>query len=756
MSLDATAPAIDVVVPVYNAPDDLRRCIQSVLANTRGDFALVLIDDASPDPRIGAYFDELASRGLRNVTLLRNERNLGFTGTANRGMTRSRADVVLLNSDTVVTPGWLDALCRCAASDASIGTITPFSNNAEICSFPRLCENQVWPIADDPAPMAAAIAAAAVPYYPDIPTGVGFCMFVRRALIDAVGVFDPAFGAGYGEENDLCMRAYEAGYRNVLCDDAFVLHTGGRSFEGAKEDLGVRNTSILLERHPAYLDIVRDYIARDPLKALREAARTAHDRMYGAPLGVLQVIHGGGGTEAHARTLISATRGRIRHALAIVRGDRWRIEEHRSDDSTIVCEFARREDEPLQDFVRELCAVFGIDVVHLHHISGDRDRFLDAMPRVGIPYGFTIHDLNFACPTITLHRADGFYCGAQTDIRVCGECLAGQPSFAGIDIAQWRERHAAWAASAAFIVAPSRWAADTFRRYFPQSQVTVIPHGLPPRDARKPGGTQVVLVPDDDVPTVAIVGAIGPDKGARRVERLVALAAEREERIRFVVIGYLDRQQAAWQSEDARLTVHGKYDPRDLPTLLDYYRAKLVLFPSAGPESFSYTLSEAWAAGRPVLVPPIGALAERVGGRGAGWVMTDEEWRDESLMLDRLVDLLSPYHAVAIENAGARAAHVPVATVEAMVDATTSLYRRVHEATPVTHLPVDRRRVAEAFGYRPWSPPSLPAAAEGESTLEPQRALARTAQRLRHTPMGRLLYRLMPPRAVDALKARLR
>jgi len=305
----------------------------------------------------------------------------------------------------------------------------------------------------------------------------------------------------------------------------------------------------------------------------------------------------------------------------------------------------------LEDFLHMLCAAFGIGVVHLHHISGDRDRFLDAMPNLGIAYGFTVHDLNFACPTITLQRADGFFCGAVTDVDACSACLASQPAFASIDIARWRVRHAALVSSAAFVIAPSRWAANTFARYFPEAQVTVIPHGLPPHDARKHGGTQVVLVPDDGVPTIAILGAIGPDKGARRIERLVALAAEREERIRFVVIGYLDRQQTAWQSDDARLTVHGKYDPRDVPLLLDYYRASLILFPSAGPESFAFTLSEAWAAGRAVLVPPIGALAERVGGHDAGWVMTDDEWRDEAAMLDRLLDLLSPYHAVALEAA---------------------------------------------------------------------------------------------------------
>lgn len=752
----STPPMIDIVVPVYNAPRDLRRCVEAVLEHSGEGYALVLIDDASPDAGVREYFDELASRGLPQLTLLRNAQNLGFTKTANRGMTRSAADVVLLNSDAIPTSGWLDALRRCAASDASIGTITPFSNNAEICSFPRLCENAVWPEGADAEPMRAAIAAAAVPYYPELPTGVGFCLYIRRALIEAIGTFDAVFGAGYGEENDFCLRAHQAGYRNALCDDAFVLHTGDRSFEGSKETLGPRNTALLLERHPDYLDLVRGYIARDPLGALREAALTAYDRMFGAPLGVLHVIHGGGGTEAYVRALVRGTQGRIRHVLATVRGDCWRIEEHRTDGSTMHCEFGRRDEEPLDDFLRMLCAVYGIGLVHLHNISGARERFLDAMPKLRIPYGCTVHDLHFACPTITLHRADGFYCGAVTDVATCARCLAEQPGLERVDIAGWRDRHAALVAGAAFLIAPSRWASDTFRRYFPSAEVTVIAHGASEREGGKHRAVQVVMMPDDDVPTIAMLGAIGPDKGARRIERLAQLATERIARVRLVVVGYLDRQQEAWQSADGRFTVHGRYDPRDLPKVLDYYRVALVVFPSAGPESFAFTLSEAWAAGRPVLVPPIGALAERVAEHGGGWIMQQDEWHDESLMLARILDLVSPHNAAAMRDAGASASRTPVATLEAMVQATTAVYDRATATGSVHHVPVDRPRVAEAFGYRPWTPPLRAAATIAEATPLPRAGLATTAQRFRRTTVGRLLVRLMPPRAVDALKARFR
>ena len=244
------ATPIDIVVPVYNAAADLARCVDSVLEHSTGDWRLLLIDDASPDPAIRAYFSELRARRLLRVTLLANEKNIGFTLTANRGFAEARreADILLLNSDTLVTRGWLDRLSRCAASDVRIGTITPFSNNAEICSLPRFCANNPWPPGKDPESLVAALERAAVPTYPDLPTGVGFCLYIRRVLLDAIGGFDPAFGLGYGEENDFCLRGARAGYRNVLCEDAFVLHLGGSSFGAKRANLAERNMALLLER----------------------------------------------------------------------------------------------------------------------------------------------------------------------------------------------------------------------------------------------------------------------------------------------------------------------------------------------------------------------------------------------------------------------------------------------------------------------------------------------------------------------------
>jgi glycosyltransferase involved in cell wall biosynthesis len=281
--------------------------------------------------------------------------------------------------------------------------------------------------------------------------------------------------------------------------------------------------------------------------------------------------------------------------------------------------------------------------------------------------------------------------------------------------------------------------------------------GMPRDDAVR---TRLDL-PDDGVPTVAVIGAIGADKGSRRLERLVELTRKRGARLRWVLIGYLDRGREPTQSKDAAFTQHGPFDSREIGALLDHYRVRLVTYPSVGPETFSYTLSEAWAAGRPVLVPPIGALAERVAATGAGWVLSEDEWRDEAHMLDRITAVLDPAEIAAWDRAAARARAAPQPTLNAMAEATIAIWRDALARAPArAHLqPIAAGRCLTALHYTPWTPPARSATlAYAPASAKPNGALglvAHAALAIRHTLPGRLLYRLAPKPLVDALKQRL-
>jgi len=264
-------PSIDVIIPVYRGLAEARACIESVLsARVTAQYGVVVVNDASPERELAEYLSRLAGGG--EIHLLENDHNRGFAATANRGMELHRNnDVVLLNSDTEVANDWLDRLLAVADRDPRIGTVTPFSNNASICSYPRMLAANPLPSGWTVAEMDRLFAAANTGKSPELPVGVGFCLFIRRQCLVEVGAFDTAnFALGYGEENEFCMRARRHGWRHVLAADTFVYHKGAVSF-GDSAPLQSAATQRLHELHPEYARLAGHFILQDPLRVLRNA-----------------------------------------------------------------------------------------------------------------------------------------------------------------------------------------------------------------------------------------------------------------------------------------------------------------------------------------------------------------------------------------------------------------------------------------------------------------------------------------------------
>ena len=268
------AVSVAVVIPVYRGLDETKRCLDSVLAHRgRVPVEVLVVDDCSPDAQIRDWLDALAARG--EITLLRNGTNRGFVASVNRGMLEAGSrDVVLLNSDTEVPANWLERLVGHAYSGKQIGSVTPFSNNATICSWPALPGGDL-PAGVLLAAVDAACQAANRGRQVELPTAVGFCMYIRRDCLDAVGPFDEdAFGRGYGEENDFCMRAQAAGWKHVLACDTFVYHVGETSF-GKDSPHRAAAWEVLTRRHPGYPAAVARHIEADQAAPPRLAAAAA-------------------------------------------------------------------------------------------------------------------------------------------------------------------------------------------------------------------------------------------------------------------------------------------------------------------------------------------------------------------------------------------------------------------------------------------------------------------------------------------------
>lgn len=263
---------VDIIVPVYRGLQETRACLESVLANPQSTkFELIVIDDYSPEAELSAWLEDMA--GKNKFTLLKNLSNLGFVQTVNRGMKlHSDRDVILLNSDAIVANDWLDRLLNCAYRDARIATVTPFSNNATICSYPKFNEDNELPIDLNLATLDSIFVHVNRGRYVEIPTGVGFCFYIKRVAINEIGFFDAdAFEKGYGEENDFCQRAIKLGWTNVLAADVFVQHLGGVSFATEQNSSKAKATKMLATLHPNYEKDVYDFIGEDPILPFRVA-----------------------------------------------------------------------------------------------------------------------------------------------------------------------------------------------------------------------------------------------------------------------------------------------------------------------------------------------------------------------------------------------------------------------------------------------------------------------------------------------------
>ena len=301
-----TAQQADIVICIHNALEDLRRCLCSIVANpTRRLNKLLLVNDGS-DGETTAYLRGFAVESQLRTVLLENPESTGYTRAANRGLVASEAGyVILLNSDTIVTPGWIDRLIPCGESDPAIGIVGPLSNAASWQSVPeRYSATGDWAVNELSLPFLGRIACAFLlshdPAYPKLPLINGFCFAIKREVVDSIGLFDEvSFPRGYGEENDYCLRAAKAGFASAVADDCYVFHAKSKSYSHeTRRELATQSGAVLRQKYGAGLDKATEALRSS---GALERARSAFSRLLAAPpISILFLMHfrgfGGGVT----------------------------------------------------------------------------------------------------------------------------------------------------------------------------------------------------------------------------------------------------------------------------------------------------------------------------------------------------------------------------------------------------------------------------------------------------------------------------
>ncbi len=610
---------VDIIVPVYRGLADTRLCIDSVLASAnQSAWRLVVINDASPEPEVTAWLRERAAQDSR-ITLLENPENLGFVGTVNRGMALSGSnDVLLLNSDTEVANDWLDRIRAAAYGDGKVASVTPFSNNATICSYPRFCKDNSLPAGYDTARLDTLCAQTNPGAVVDVPTGVGFCMYIRRDCLAQVGLFDTKnFGKGYGEENNFCQRAAEAGWRNLHLLDTFVLHTGGVSFGDSKSPREKAAMQTLRRLHPRYESAVMAFVQADPAQPFRLALDVARITQTQLPV-VLAVLHDrAGGTVRHVRELAQHLSEQAVFLTLTPAPERCVRLELAGEDEGFQLVF--RLADQYQDLVQALTQL-GVRHIHYHHLLGHDPSILDLPPQLGVGYDFTAHDFYSYCTHISMTGSDNHYAGEAAP-GLCACCSPQDPApTGGGTVAEWRHRNRHFLTGARLVLAPSHDTARRIAAFAPGARVRTIPH----TDMAAPGIAAPPLPSARPLPAgaplkIVVLGALSAIKGADLLEAVALEAARRQAPVEFHLLGYGYRHLQT--QPRARLTVHGAYEEKDLPGLLQWLQPDLAWFPAQWPETYSYTLSASLQAGLPVIAPDLGAFPERLGGRPWSWVV---------------------------------------------------------------------------------------------------------------------------------------
>ena len=604
--------AVDVIVPVYKGYQVTLDCLTSVLHSDAASGAnIIVIDDASPDRNLSDALQYLAGKGL--ITLIRNETNLGFVRSVNLGMSQSKNDVILLNSDTLVYGDWVARLTRQAHSDAQIATVTPFSDNATLCSYPLIYDDNDFGLEISHAELDSLMARVNAGRAMEIPTAVGFCMFIKRACLDEVGMFDAEeFGLGYGEENDFCLRAIARGWKNVLAGDTFVTHVGSVSFGSSRNELQRVNGEKLARRYPDFLMKVAHWSSQDPLSALRQTIDIARLR-DACPDPVLFLCHDlGGGTERHIQDLAAGLRAQGQSVIFM-----RPIKKHRTKlfiESTEAFvpnlnpfDFVESEDH-LVAVLREL----GVKHLHVHSLFDMDQKIVQRLPgiarEVGIKFDVTLHEYLSICPRTFLIDESGIYCG-EPDVSVCQVCVEKNGShFGSPSVQAWRESYAKLLGGARKVFVPNADVATRIKKHYSFLSPVVRPHMEHVESTDQLPAKSTVRQPGETL-KVALIGVLANHKGGRVVEALCLDATERRLPIEYVLFGERERP-CNWSS--ARLNELGPYEEDEIFDLLKANPCHLALFPAVWPETYSYTFSIALKAGLYPVAFDIGAISERI------------------------------------------------------------------------------------------------------------------------------------------------
>lgn len=648
---DASPDRVKVVVPIYNAPDDTRVCIERLRAHTPEHVEIILIDDCSPDPQIGDLLAAL--EGETRFRVLRNPQNLGFTRTVNRGFEEAGdADVIILNSDARVTPRWVEGMFAAATSRDKVATVTAMSDRAGAFSAPNIGNDNPLPAGVDEETYARAFRRRSLRVYPEVPTGNGFCMYISREAIRELGPLDAAaFPRGYGEENDFCMRAMRAGWVNLIDDATYVFHDRSKSFGEEKNANMAAGRKVVDERYPEYKALIGTYQTSGAIAMARHRARLAlgdcTDSKGVLPRALFVLATKTGGTPQTNADLMGALEESFECYVLRCDARELELSRYEGGEKTELRYLRLAEEiEPIRhvsseydQVVEAWISALDLDVVHIRHLGWHSLSLPRIAKRTGARVINSFHDFYALCPSLKLLDDKNVFCG--------GTCTAGDgpckvelwrtpnlPPLKNAWVHYWRSRMEQALAHCDQFVTTSHSARDRILEGMPSlppEKFHVIPHG---RDFKRFESLQ--HLPNGDGPVrILVPGNIDKAKGLELISSLLEL--DRLGSFEFHILGGV-HLSALQGKKPARMKLHGRYDRGDFASKVRAIAPHFGIVFSIWDETYCHTLTEMWSVGLPVAVLDYPTLRRRVEDCGGGWVIENQS---PQAVLDRLSRIAS-------------------------------------------------------------------------------------------------------------------
>ncbi len=601
---------VEIVVPIFNAFDAVKKCIEALIQHNPQSNRITLLDDASTDKHLIAYLHNI-SEHYPHINLIKRKRNLGYLHNINKHLKDNKHTVLLLNSDTQVTSGWLDSMLE-VASDQQVGVVCPLSNHATILSLPNT-ETQC----------IAQLKKLHGLWFP-IPTAVGFCMLIKPGLWQRLNGFDPYYTPGYGEECDFSMLVRQQDLQIACAPAAYVFHQGSQSFKQQANKLQQQHQNLLDLRWPSYSEDVLGFIKLNPVQWIKQwlqKNKISQPRL-------LHVVHGinnKGGVEMFTKSLITSFDDKFQHTLLVKSSNKPSTTESSIEIIEIDMDAFKPEhkifnlpadlyNHKTDLYFKHLLEWGGFQHVHFHSLVGIGTAVWPQIcHQLEIPYAMFFHDHNGLCQIFSLSNTvnqQEIYCGklsAEIQNQQCHQCIQEKTqktklttqSYISLREQIWKDniKHAH----------KLYFCSDYLLQAYSQKHLNIKHKSL----VLVPSFLDTQLTPTKPISShkvkLAFLGQFGALKGAQMFIDLYHHISDQN--INWEIIGGIDPTYQN-QLDQTSIFTRGVYQSVDLPQLLS--SVDIIVFTTQIPETYGITLTEAMINGIPVVAPDIGVYKSRI------------------------------------------------------------------------------------------------------------------------------------------------